>query len=128
MSLPSLHVMTSCLHRNAGLTSLEVLAALVTLSLSAVGLMEVRAQSVAAGRAAEAMQRALLAADSALERAAPRADGQPTASEETIAGFAVRTATRSWRSRGSAGLAEVRIAVALHGRDTLVSHRLVRAR
>ena len=120
--------MTSCTHRNAGLTSFEVLAALVILALSATGLMEARAAGVAAGRAAEAMQRALVAADSALERATPRFDGQPTATEAVIAGFPVRTQTRSWRSRGRESVAEVRIAVALPGRDTLVIHRLVRAR
>lgn len=120
--------MTACNHRKAGLTSFEVMVALVILALSTVGLLEVRAQGIAAGRAGEAMQRALVAADSALERARPRHDGQPSVSESTIGGFAVRTATRSWRSRGSEGLAEVRIAVTLSGLDTLVIHRLVRTR
>lgn len=110
------------------MTSLEVMVALVILALSAVGLMEVRAQSVAAGRAAEAMQRALTAADTALERAAPRRDGQPSVRETTIGGFPVRTTMRPWRAGGSEGLTEVRIAVALTGRDTLVIHHLMRAR
>lgn len=104
------------------------MVALVILVLSTVGLLGVRAQGLAAGRAGEAMQRALMAADSALERARPRPDGQPSASETTIAGFPVRTSMRSWRSRGRQGLTEVRIAVALSGLDTLVIHRLVRSR
>ncbi|HSA57441.1 MAG TPA: hypothetical protein VLE53_17145 [Gemmatimonadaceae bacterium] len=128
--------MTRFRRRTAGLTYLEVMVALVLLALSVVGLIEVRAQGLAAGRSAEAMQRALAAADTALERARPRRDGVASAMEATIGGFAVRTTTRPWRGRVNDGVgetrvaevrvAEVRVAVALAGRDTLVIQRLVR--
>jgi hypothetical protein len=108
----------------AGVTSLEILIALVLACLGTVGYLELRAHDAGSRRAVDAVESAAAAAATAVAEARAREGGPPADTTQLSGQYVVHTGTLPWRGR----VRTLRVVVDLPGGDTLTVHRLVTSR
>jgi hypothetical protein len=108
----------------AGVTSLEILLALVLACLGGVSYLQLRAHDAGSRRAVETVDSAAAVAAAAVAEARARPGGPPADTTQLSGPFVVSTSTVPWRGR----VRDLRVTVALPNGDSLTVHRLVSRR